>query len=107
MNAKELAESYREDAKQCREDGRTFWADTFDTVAGEFDQLVPRYRPPQPSDDGRWCFLEHISNVNPRPFQVRRGVSGEWLYRSSSSQNWYPLTGGVWPCERPEVGGAS
>ena len=70
----------------------------------------PRYRPPQPSDDGRWCFLEELPSDAP-PTLVR--LNGEWVPTAGGHSwthswqywtvaGWRELTGNVWPCERPE-----
>lgn len=74
--------------------------------------MYPRYRPPQPSDDGRWCFLEELPSDAPPTLVVVRNVTcvdDQGYYRRDEWQYWTlagrrELTGGVWPCERPEVG---
>lgn len=68
----------------------------------------PKYRPPQPSDDGRWCFLEELPSDAP-PTLVRKRLTAANLspiYEFWTVAGWRELTGGVWPCERPERGGA-
>ena len=108
MNAKELSESYRKDASDCEQAGKMFWADVYNTVADEFGSLVPEYRPPQPSDDGKRCFLEELPSDAP-PTLVRKRLTAANLspiYEFWTVAGWRELKKGVWPCERPEVGGA-
>lgn len=64
----------------------------------------PTYRPPQPSDDGKRCFLEIYKNAPARLYEIRRVDGGRWEYFSEYACCWYVFTGGVWPCERPERG---
>ena len=65
----------------------------------------PRYRPPQPSDDGHYCFLEELpSDAPPTLVRIEPYIHDYpphvWQYWTVAG--WRELTKGVWPCERPE-----
>lgn len=72
-----------------------------DRLCDGAEQLIPKYRPPQPSDDGKWCWIEHPPEQQ-RPYEIRL-IYGTWKW-FSFVLGWRELKGNVWPCERPEVG---
>ena len=66
----------------------------------------PKYRPPQPSDDGKYCFLEELpSDAPPTLVRVVSQIvdcDAQLLaYQFWTTAGWRELTGKVWPCERP------
>ena len=112
MNAKEIADKLRTSQQIARLASIHEMADVFESIAEQVELLVPRYRPPQPSDDGRWCFLEELPSDAP-PTLVR--LNGEWVPTAGGHSwthswqywtvaGWRELIKGVWPCERPEGG---
>ena len=76
----------------------------------------PKYRPPRPSDDGRWCFLEELPSDAPptlvRSYKPLRyapeigafevAMDAEYVWQYWTVAGWRELTKGIWPCERPE-----
>ena len=112
MNAKEIADKLRTSQQIARLASIHEMADVFESVAEQVESLVPRYRPPQPSDDGRYCFLEELpSDAPPTLVQLRtiavkddtglrRKLEKQWQYWTLAG--WRELNKGVWPCERPE-----
>ena len=113
MNAKELAELMRREAEIS---SKSYKQMILRSTARDIEKhLTPRYRPPQPSDDGKWCFLEELpSDAPPTLVQSYRPMkycdesrayepdfeSTRWRFWTAAG--WRELTKGVWPCERPE-----
>ena len=115
MNAKEIAGKVRTSQDIARLASIHEMADVFESIAEQVESLVPKYRPPQPSDDGKWCFLEELpSDAPPTLVQSYRPMkycdesrayepdfeSTRWRFWTAAG--WRELTKGVWPCERPE-----
>lgn len=110
MNAKELAELMR---RQAEISSKSYKQTILRITARDIEKhLVPRYRPPQPSDSGRYCFLEELPSDAP-PTLVQ--LNGEWVPTAGGHSwthswqywtvaGWRELIKGVWPCERPEGG---
>ncbi len=105
MNAKELVdvidwiESVTDDVGAC---GHKRSAVILNESAERLKALIPRYRPPQPSDDGKWCLLELYKNDLPKLYKIVQYDDGSWWYSESPRIKRSLLTGNVWPCERPE-----
>ena len=112
MNAKELSDQLRRDADHIESFHGAVKPSYLRAMADVAELLVPKYRPPQPSDDGRYCFLEELpSDAPPTRVQLRTIAvkDDEGLWRKLKKQwqfwtvaGWRELTKGVWPCERPE-----
>lgn len=104
MNAKELIIEVCDDLvkMQIEQD----WLN-FDFHIEKLRQLIPTYRQPQPSDDGKWCYLEELPDDAP-PTLVRSvpclGEVDPSEFEYWTVAGWRELTKGVWPCERPERG---
>ena len=63
MNAKELANLMRKEAEIS---SKAYQQMILRRTARDIEKyIVPHYRPPQPSDDGKWCFLEQFSDLAP------------------------------------------
>lgn len=104
MNAKELADMLRRDADHIERFHGAVKPSYMQAMADVVELLVPKYRPPQPSDHGKWCFLEEFHDELPNLYKIVQHDDGSWWYESHPRIRRSPLTGGVWPCERPEVG---
>lgn len=71
-------------------------------IADMAEQIKPRYRHPQPSDSGKYCYLEKFHKQRDcRPLYVALR-DGKWQWYSELLVRWFDFDGGVWPCERPE-----
>ena len=106
MNAKEIADKVRTSQQIARLASIHEMADVFESIAEQVELLVPRYRPPQPSDDGKWCFIEDLpSDAPPTLVRVVSQIvdcDAQLLaYQFWTTAGWRELTGKVWPCERP------
>ncbi len=105
MNAKELVDIIdvvESISGQAELYGHEVAAERVCEAVDKLKQLVPRYRPPQPSDDGRYCFLEKFHKQRDcRPLYVALR-DGKWQWYSEVLVRWLEFDGGVWPCERPE-----
>ena len=109
MNAKGIAESLTQASQRYSVRDLDVMAILYGASL-EVAKLVPKYRPPQPSDDGKWCFLEELPSDAPPTLVNRVGFTGEdeqgrfrrteWMFWTVAG--WRELTKGVWPCERPE-----
>ena len=114
MNPKEIAESLTQASQRYSVRDLDVMAILYGASL-EVAKLVPKYRPPQPSDDGKWCFLEELpSDAPPTLVQSYRPMkycdesrayepdfeSTRWRFWTAAG--WRELTKGVWPCERPE-----
>ena len=102
MNAKELADMLRRDADHIESFHGAVNPSYLRAMAGVAELLVPKYRPPQPSDDGKWCFLEEFHDELPNLYKIVQHDDGSWWYSESPRIKRSLLTGNVWPCERPE-----
>ncbi len=112
MNAKELAEKIRTDANGVESLRWAVAGAYLRDVANAVEELIPKYRPPQPSDDGKYCYLEELPDDAPPTLVKCVEVTGEdeqgrfrrteWMFWTVAG--WRELTKGVWPCERPERG---
>ena len=104
MNAKELAELMRREAEIS---SKSYKQMILRSTARDIEKhLTPRYRPPQPSDDGKYCFLEELpSDAPPTLVRVVSQIvdcDAQLLaYQFWTTAGWRELTGKVWPCERP------
>ena len=108
MNAKEIAGKIRTSQDIARLASIHEMADVFESIAEQVESLIPKYRPPQPSDDGRWCFIEELPGDAPLTLVKQLG-NPAWQYSCWffwTVEGWRQLTGKIWPCERPEGGGA-
>ena len=104
MNAKELAEKLRRSAMTSQLTSSSRDADMFERIALDVEQLIPRYRPPRPEDDGKLCWIEtDHDDCNAKPQRCFQMADKTWWYWSTLWVREMPLTCGVWPCERPEV----
>lgn len=111
--AKEIVDKLRESGDVAAMAKQYGLSEVFETIAKEVESLIPKYRPPQPSDDGRYCYLEELSSDAP-PTLVRHkrivlhdqfaGTLEGDVWQFWTVAGWRELTKGVWPCERPEVG---
>lgn len=105
MNAKELADSFRRDADSAERIRGSIAPSYLFAMATYVEKLHPRFRPPQPSDDGQYCFLEELpSDAPPTLVRIEPYIHDYpphvWQYWTVAG--WRELTKGVWPCERPE-----
>ena len=105
MNAKEIADKLRTSQQIARLASIHEMADVFESIAEQVELLVPRYRPPQPSDDGKWCYVEQLPDFK-GPHQIFANSTGEYWFDDVTAGEIKIVTKGVWPCERPEGGGA-
>lgn len=104
MNAKELVDTLRRDADHIEIFHGAVNPTYLRVMADVAELLVPKYRPPQPSDDGRYCFLEKFHKQRDcRPLYVALR-DGKWQWYSELLVRWFDFDCGVWPCERPEGG---
>ena len=102
MNAKELVDQLRRDAGHIESFHGAVKPLYLKAIADATELLVPKYRPPQPSDDGRYCFLEKFHKQRDcRPLYIALR-DGKWQWYSELLVRWLEFDGGVWPCERPE-----
>lgn len=107
MNAKELADVIdvvESISGQAELYGHEVAAERVCEAVEKLKKLIPRYRPPQPSDDGKWCFLEEFHDELPNLYKIVQHDDGSWWYASHPRIRRSPLAKGVWPCERPEGG---
>ena len=107
VNAKELSDQLRRDADHIESFHGAVNPTYLRAMADVAEMLVPKYRPPQPSDDGRYCFLEELpSDAPPTLVRIEPYIHDYpphvWQYWTVAG--WRELTQGVWPCERPEGG---
>jgi len=100
VNAKELAEKLRTDAKAMDNLRMSASASYLLDVAEAVEQLIPKYREPRPEDDGKYCYLEELPSDAP-PTLVRC-VPHNWVYWTVAGWRDLKLGKGIWPCERPE-----
>lgn len=102
MNAKELANLMRKEAEIS---SKAYQQMILRRTARDIEKyIVPHHRPPQPSDDGKWCFLEQFSDLAPCLYKIVQHDDGMWWCWPLVGNKKFRLTGGVWPCERPEGG---
>ena len=101
MNAKELAELMRREAEIS---SKSYKQMILRSTARDIEKhLTPRYRPPQPSDDGKWCYVEQLPDFK-GPHQIFANSTGEYWFDDVTAGEIKIVTKGVWPCERPEGG---
>jgi len=101
--AKELADSLEEAAKRYQVRDIAAMSVMY-AAAIEVRKLIPAYRPPQPSDDGKHCWLEQYhGDPDYGPMQLNF-LNGKWEAWDVETEQYLDVTGNIWPCERPEVG---